>query len=455
MIEPGIFASIGSGSEATDTGGWPMQDSHALGLRQPMLQPRRQQYAATHSHGMGCFPAHAREPVLAQPHSRSGESSEPLPAPRHQHWDPEVQQLRGLASMTIDDDSGDEAEPSNFRSAPAQREIAVQTNRESILRHHRENCDDRSVLSEEGAGGDDARRDISDALEAATCGQRLASMHGAPGERQAHDEPPAVLSVGSGISGTTGHSAFTGRDNMSCLNTGRSVVLQDLAYPRASKFSLSAISEQVLTKAASKAAATPSACRRMMGEALDCSLMDEITNLDSAWGIADGSSGRVDRVATYLKKVARKAVNTCINKSHKVEQLPGGEEPASLLQQRCDELQKQLADSDRRSESLKQLLRSPAPALQQLTVLSELCGRLGRSDDSSVIDTADFEAAADAEMQGLLGANAACLKMNSQYLELLEAERKRNSEFALDAQADCVPGGGTGGGAMAALSSMP
>jgi len=227
-IEPGAFASVGSAIEVAE-------DHPARGYPG--------QHHAPHDHYKISAAQQLRLPNTA------GED------PRH--FDPRFQRHRAAPVPT---------------PVRANREMAVQTNRESILRHDMENRRDLASSDEE----ENPRRQRPAALGDVTSAARSA--------------------MNSQRSGMTGKSAYTGMDALSAGN-----ILKDMQYPSQATFQISATSREVIDKAVNRWDGNGKVA---VAEALTCAVNDEIEELEHAWGIGAGSFGAKtveDRVATCLK----------------------------------------------------------------------------------------------------------------------------------------------------------
>merc|ERR1711933_47257 len=145
---------------------------------------------------------------------------------------------------------------------------------DSILRHCKEN-------GGSGSASDSGKENIVDASQ----------------------EAPAMTSARSGATGAT-----LG-DNMSVLNTARSV-FRELQYPQQAVYKKS----ERMMKAATKAQASKFLSNADLAEALSCAVTDEYTALAQTWGVGcPGQEKRVeDRVALCLKKVGKRAERICV-----------------------------------------------------------------------------------------------------------------------------------------------
>lgn len=158
------------------------------------------------------------------------------------------------------------------------------------------------------------------------------------------------------------------------------------------------------------------------------------------------------------KRVATRAAKKCMTKALAADEAPDAGEPSLPLQQRCDEVDAQIAAADRRLASLHEDLRRPAPLrdLEPLHVLGDLCDRLS-ADGGEVVavpEAAGFEESVDKCVGGFLAASASCQRLLSRLRELQRVEQERNSELSSAAHSD-LPAPGDGGGARGVLLELP
>lgn len=340
---------------------------------------------------------HARGGGRGYPQAQANMHHQPQNAPRgHRH-----KELR----------NGPEA-----RAAPLPtpvRSMAVQTNRESIMRHHKRNGG--SPESSDGDGED------------------------SPPRRPRGQENNDALN--SDRSHMTGKSAFTGIDNMSVLNTARNV-MKDLKYPAQDKRTrITAVSEGVMTKAISRSDGKGKAA---LAEALACAMNDEFDYLDHQWGIASGSESVEGRVACVLKKIATRAEKECTLKSLASGKVPRSS-TGSLIegenvstQDLCAEAEAKIAAKDREIAYLREALQKPVQ-LQESgphNVLADLATRLSapQSGLTAALFPAEIADNVDKSLQGLVAVEASCRQMFQQAQEEQQFQQERNREF-------CPPAG--------------
>jgi hypothetical protein len=286
------------------------------------------------------------------------------------------------------------------------RSMATQTNRESMMRHHRENGGSPYVSDGEGS------------------------------PRADRENQNAPYSERSGM---TGKSAMM--DNMSILNTARSV-LRDLEYPRKKKFQMSALTQDVVKSISSKPLSTAPDVNLAWGQALTCATNDEFQDLDRNWGCGRGGKNAVeDKVAAVLKKLAKRAEKACMAHLLKADNVDGmAEAPVHEdtdidVGERCVHMEAQLAAIKQRTAGLKEALQRPSQPREgdQLHVLRNLPAQLEalQSGHEGVEDAA-MSAIADTveqSIQGLVAANAACRQCYQQLLDEHEALQKDNQGF--------------------------
>jgi len=394
-IEPPAYTSVGS----------------AMEVAAEALQPQRDRGMRA-GHGYG--------------HQAEENMREPPYAPRGHYKDAASQHMR-LAVMDARDDVEQLADPRlhGHRSAPLPtpvraRTMATQTNRESMMRHHREN------------GGSLGLSDGEDSPRA---------------ENRIFGRPLDQNVLNSDRSHMTGKSAFTGGDNMSILNTARSV-FRDLQYPMQTRFHVSAATEEVMRKVAPKGLSSPSEAKLALGQALACAMNDEFVDLDRYWGVGGAGSKTVEaRVATCLKKFAKRAEKKCMRNSLasteeagqsgqpqlQASSLPEGTD--AEVGERCSQMEAEIAAADLRIARLKEALQRPAQVHEsgKLQILSDLTTRLstlksGR-EDVPLPGMAEIANNVEQCIQGLVAANAASRQLYQQCQDEHESLREQNREF--------------------------
>jgi len=294
--------------------------------------------------------------------------------------------------------------PRGQRQAPLPtpvRSMAVQTNRESIMRHYKES----------GGVDSDSNSDKDIAVDAVEK------------DPQAPQGPSALTSARSGMTG------FALGDKMSILNTARSV-FRKLRYPQQAVYE----TPDRMIRAASKARVSRSVSNADLAEALSCAINDEYEALAQTWGVGcPGQENRMeDRVALCLKKVAKRAEKTCVEAlaSRKVTTSLGDNVSADrkVLDDECVELEAQIVATDRRLARMREAL-SGAPYTVQLdphNVVKDLLDRLSRDPDSDDIVppcVVEFENTMNESVQGLIqrliAAGSSCQRLPNRQKEIL------------------------------------
>lgn len=320
--------------------------------------------------------------------------------------------------------------------------MAVQTNRESIVRHYRNNGGD-DPLSSDDEDFTGRIEEGQDGNAAAVSPRELALLS------QGRDvTPQSVQSIRSDL---TGLSVGTAVDNMSCLNTSRSV-LGEMRYPRTMTFDMSALAEDVMKRASAKKPAGHAECRTALAHALSCAVMDESVEFARSWGVgrAGGEKRVEDRVAVCLQKLASKAEKACMRKLLVQEDAVGNaaqDDADADLRERCSQIEAKLAAADRRVAHLKEALQNPQQQreLDQLNTLRELTDRLSASaDEDEASPSMDaFGRDIDGCIQALIGATQSCHKMLERCQEAQRSEKKSNKDVCV-AEAAAVEDGPRG-----------
>lgn len=312
--------------------------------------------------------------------------------------------------------------------------MGVQTNRQSILAHHRRNC-----------GGGDATSSDSERDDVAEDAPREA----AAGQHKQSAPHPATDEARSA------RSALTGK--MSSLNTGRSV-LRDLQFPKPSTYAASDATTQELRKAATKARASKLAGHAAIALTLSRAVLDTCADLDRSWGVGrpggENRSERIDKLANILKKVAKKAEKTCVTKAllqSKVSKpaTMTDEHTSAFLEEQCALLEAQIAASDQRAARLREALHGPDSAMtlglpDPHKAVADLLTRLPRNIDSEEVPDAaqmpEIEGNVEDVMQGLGALIRAVDARGRTASEGMESRSRAICEQA--AQAPSAEGGG-------------
>jgi len=352
-IEPGAFPSVGSGSEGYEAS----VPVHSVGSSNGILIGHDSDF----SQSCGA-------------HSRSGSTDARLRLPPQQReHDAPLHAPRGHRAAPL---------PTPVRS------MAVQTNRESILRHYKANGG--------GDSGSDSEKENADAL----LGQSLMSARSA----------------------MTGHTLG---DNMSMLNTARSV-FQDLQYPKASLQK-----SERMRKVTSKGKTLESFGNTDLAEALSRSVNDEYASLSQTWGIGcSGQDQRMeDRVAFCLKKLAKRAEKAYVESlASRMVTIPCGNE-SKALDDECAQLEAQIVEADRRIARMREALIA-GPHIVELdsqNVVKDLLDRLSRNPEpQDIVDPqyTEFENrlsdSAEGVIKSLLVATLSCQQIAKRQQEIFD-----------------------------------
>lgn len=310
------------------------------------------------------------------------------------------------------------------------RSMAVQTNRDSIVRHHNENFG--TPPSSDGEESPRVQRITRNALQ----------------------DRASALNCERG----------TGNDNKSGLNTARST-LKELKYPAKRQFRISATSGEVMEKSVSHSEGKSKAA---LVKALTCAMNDECEDLDRAWGIASGGAKSVeDRVATCLKKIAKRAEKACtlnLLAAAKVTGIPSARAaPAgtdAAARARCAELEAEIAQTDRRVADLREALQRPLQPQDSepnefLAGLSTRLNDVQRShEDVPTLGVIEITSNVDKSIQGLVAAEASCRQMLQQCQEEQQAVREHNRGFCPAAADDGQQVFGSDSGARSVLRGI-
>jgi len=166
---------------------------------------------------------------------------------------------------------------------------------------------------------------------------------------------------------------------------------------------------------------------------------DEFEHLDCAWGITEGGTTAQDKVAHALKKIATKVEKAYMLKalapsadqaSHQV-----GSAPASSPEERCAQLEAEIAAADLRIARYKEALQRPSHVKDSDShkVLADLSDRLSAihcgPDGVTVPGMAEFEEKVDQCIQGMAVANACSRQLFQQVEEEHKSLQDRNREF--------------------------
>lgn len=339
-----------------------------------------------------------------------------VPLPHRDHYkDPATRHVR-VPNMTAVDSRADcesAARAHGRRAVPVPTPVrsmvsmAIQTNRQSILRHHMEN------------GG-------------SPCSSDGEEKENAPVQRRIlQDGMSAMNSAGTAITEKSSKGGFD---------------IKQLSYPAKEVFHMSVTSEKVLED-------TRLGLDRngMASKALVCAMHDEFDDLDHAWRIENAGEPMTNegRVAGCLKKIAKRAQKASELKSLNSTKVPwnpsafaaqGGTE--AELQRRCSEVQAQLGATDKRVAELKEALRRPVPPQDSgvQKVLMELAGRLstslsGLEDAAAVLGAPQVTDNLDSSLQGLVAVEACCRQRLLQLQEEHQSLQDRNREFCTAATA--------------------
>lgn len=291
--------------------------------------------------------------------------------------------------------------PTPVRNHGNQRTMGVQANRDSIMRQTRENY----------SGSDDD-------VQADTILDHTRLV----GRRPFQDV------------GNADRSAMRGKDD----KTGQNI-LRELRYPSRDDLQMSAISRDLLATATATAFESPAKGRATLGLALRLAVKDEFAHLDCAWGITEGGTTTQDRVAFALKKIATKVEKAYMLKalapsadqaSHQV-----GSAPASSPEERCAQLEAEIAAADLRIARYKEALQRPTHVQDSDShkVLADLSDRLSAihcgPDGVTVPGMAEFEEKVDQCIQGMAVANACSRQLFQQVEEEHKSLQDRNREF--------------------------
>lgn len=340
--------------------------------------------------GSAIEPAHGNWPRGGYVHG--SEVDENMMAPRDRYQDAGTQHMQ-LGGAPI---------PTPVRN---QRTMGVQTNRESISRHHRAN------------GGSDASDDEEEETLVA-------------GRRPFGDASAMMNSERSVMTGKT--------DNMSVLNSGRTV-LKELRYPTNEQIQISAMSRDLLQKARATAFDSPSQGQMALGLALSLAVKDEFDRLDGYWGLTEGGSKPEEKIAQSLKKIVTRVEKKCTLKSLAPSVAQAYPEmslaPATNPEERCAQLEAEIAAADRRIAGYKEALQRPSPPQEADShkVLADLSDRLSAMhcdpDGVAVPGMAEFEDKVDQCIQGVVVANACYRQLFSQCQDEHKTLQEQNRDF--------------------------
>jgi len=229
------------------------------------------------------------------------------------------------------------------------RSMAVQANRESILRHARENSASDEEVGE--SGEENPMRSM--AVQA----NRESILRHAR-ENAASDEEDAPGPLRGGPSTDT---AVTGTSRGTNFSLGSQ--LRDLEYPKHSEYVPSARTKQVMEQAMSKVKEDESNSIVAMAQALSCAISDEFEALDNAWGTGLSNTAG-ERVATSLKRIAKAAEKKCFEgipalatKTSK-HSSPAVQDSDDMLEEECARLEAQIAAADLEAAQLTEALQN-------------------------------------------------------------------------------------------------
>lgn len=284
-----------------------------------------------------------------------------------------------------------------------QRSMGIQTNRDSIIANAREHKEEIS-----DASGD----------EQSTLTHR--------GRRALGDVSSRVNSDRRAIMG-----------NRQCTdNITKGSVLRELSYPTQASFEMSSLSQDLLQNCKATAFHSASQGQMALGLALQAAVKDEFGHLDAAWGLVEGAKGQKDKLAQALKKIAHGVQKACMLKSlaPKFGQAISAA-PAASSEERCAQLENQIAAADERIAAYKEALQRPAQPQGSgaPTVLADLSDRLAAIDSASgginVPGMAAFEQKVDQCIQGLVVANTCSQHLFQQCQDEYKSLQERNREF--------------------------
>jgi len=295
--------------------------------------------------------------------------------------------------------------------------MAIQTNGESILRHHK-NRNNGSPSSSDGE----------------------------------EDSPPHQSRV---LQETT-------LDNTSALDSARDV-MKSLKYPaKKERREITAVSQNVMENVVR----ADGNGKVGLAEALACAMNDEFDDLDRAWGITSGSEGVEERVASVLKKIAKRSEKACTLKSlatvkglrTSTGSLMDGADMS--MEELCAEREAQIAAKDREIASLKEALQRPVQPHESgpHNVLADLATRLNAPqpglEDAAAAVAAEIANNVDRSMQGLVAVEASCRQLFQRAQEEQQFQQDRNREFCPPAGSDHQVSGNDGG-ARSILRGIP
>lgn len=282
-----------------------------------------------------------------------------------------------------------------------QRSAGVQTNRHSIMRHHREN-----------GGCPDVSDDEQSTLQV-------------PGRRALQDA-------------TSMMNSKRGTENTSLFSEGR-LALKEMSYPsHGHGLEFPAASRNALQPV--KAAAFNSTCEAhtALTQVVKVAIEDEFQRINAAWGTtAKGGSRAEDRVAYALRKIAGR-----VEKAHTAKMMPfsGEQASASDPEARCAQLEREHAEADRRIATLKQVLEQPSQPRDVHSTLADLSDRLSAMTIAPEVPRmAEFEEKVDEAISGIVVANTCARHLYQQLQEEKKALQEGNLHYVPAAASAQVP----------------
>jgi hypothetical protein len=243
----------------------------------------------------------------------------------------------------------------------------------------------------------------------------------------AEQDPHARQGQSALTSARSGMTGLTLGDNMSMLNTARSV-FRELQYPQQAVYEKC---ERII-KAKSKGQESGLVD---VAEALSCAVNDEYAELARMWGVGcPGQENRPeDRLAICLKRVAKRAEKACMEAlaQRKVTMPPSktSSDEMKALDDECAELEAQIAATDRRVATLREALdggSSSAVQLDPQNIVKDLLDRLSRNPGSDIVPprVVEFENMMNDSVQGLIqrliAAGSSCQQLPNRQKEILE-----------------------------------
>jgi len=283
----------------------------------------------------------------------------------------------------------------------------VQTNRDSIMRHHEQNGGTPPSSDDENSPRPQARSILQDRMSALNSERTV------------------------------------GKDN----NSVNRNILKGLKYPTKDTFHPSANTQDLMRKVMSDDTG-----KSAVAEVLNCAMNDEFVDLDRAWRIGtrdtrqDEGKKVEDRVAACLKRLAKRAEKACAFNS-----LAGAKAPrpsaASSVPEDADaaarEIEAKIAESEQRIARYREELQRPARTQDSEAhhVFADLSDRLSAAQSGP--EMATFVAGMDEiasdvgeSLQGLAAVEVCCRHMWQQYQDEQQALQDRNSEFCPPASTD-------------------